>query len=73
MRCSKCGRDAKGHPKPMGDDCELPIAEALIDLQRGQRSPSDQYRSTASSSSTISIGELVDQMSQPNATVVQLA
>ena len=23
MKCSKCGRFAKGHPKPRGDDCQL--------------------------------------------------
>ena len=23
MKCSKCGRLAKGHPKPLGDDCQL--------------------------------------------------
>ena len=24
MKCSKCGRDTKGHSKPLGEDCKLP-------------------------------------------------
>ncbi len=25
MKCSKCGKDAKGHPKPLGEECTLDI------------------------------------------------
>ena len=42
-------------------------------LHGSQYSPSDAYKPTASSRSTISMSEFVDQMAQLNAIVVQLA
>ena len=62
-----------GHPKSMGGECQLITAEALIDLYGDQYSSSDPYIPTTSCGSVISISELVDQMSQLNPTVMQLA
>ena len=32
MKCSKCGRDAKGHGKPLGEDCQMPeMSESEIE------------------------------------------
>ena len=34
-KCQKCGRFAKGHPKPLGDDCTMPqMSENEIEAQK---------------------------------------
>ena len=35
MKCSKCNRDAKGHTKPLGDECKMPpMSDVEIEAMR---------------------------------------